>query len=285
MGSKMDGALGRGDRWFFDPDDLVIVGLDTKDGKEHPLYDERATLEVPRWLIDSIKAFGVVEDVVIRRDGSDSLVVDGRQRTKAARLANKELKKEGKDIVRVPVTIRKDDDKGVEAIAALTNEQRQADTPLVRAQKAQRMLERGHAEAAVAMYFGITKEYLRQLIKLLDLDGSVQKAVENGEVSASAASKLASLKREEQKAKLAELREKKAANGGNGKVTAKDTKKAANPDAIVAPSRAKLRKVHDALPNCIERDVIAWVLGDIEADTLSAGTLHHAIMKLESKED
>lgn len=272
MAAKMELALGRGDRFFFSPDSLIIIGLDTKDGKEHPLYDERVNLEVPRWMVDSIKAYGVLEDVIVRRDGDDLLVVDGRQRTRATRIANKELKKEGKPEVRVGVTIRKDDDKGIEAIHVIANEHRQADTPIVRAKKAQRMLDAGHAEAEVAFCFGITIEYLRQLQKLLDLAAPVQKAVEAGEVSASAAAKLSKLKREEQVSKLGELKEK--ANGG--KVTAKDTKAAANPDAIIAPSKAKIRAMYDNLANNPEKSALAWVLG-IEGDADLRGVMRDAL--------
>jgi ParB family chromosome partitioning protein len=244
MATRLEGSAGRGDRYYFAPEDLIIIGLDTKDGEEHPLWDERIKLPVDDAKVASIKLFGVIEDVVVRRNGSDCDVVDGRQRVRAARQANLELKREGKDPVRVPVTVRKGDDSEMQAVGSVTNEQRSADPPLAKARKAQRMLDRGRGKAFVAMCFGVTQPVLNSYLALLDLDDEVQGAVERGELSASAAAELAPLKREEQRAKLAQVSEKAKATGK--RPTAKDTKKAADPDAVVPPSRATVRKVFEA---------------------------------------
>lgn len=267
MAAKLEGALGRGDRFFFDPETLVIIGLDTKDGPEHPLYDERAKLDADPAMVATIKMFGVIEDVVVRKNGDTLEVLDGRQRVKNARAANKELKKEGKDLVRVPVTIRKGDDIEAAGVGLVTNEVRTADSPLIKAKKAQRMLDKGAEKAYIAACLGVKQVALNSLLALLDLDVTVQRAVDAGELSASAASKLVGLKREEQKEKLAELKTT-AESTGKKKVTAKDTKKAANPNAVIPPSRALLRKMFEALPSSTERDIVGWIIGEYNETTL-----------------
>lgn len=275
MATRLEGSVGRGDRYFFAPEDLIIVGLDTKDSEEHALYDERIKLPVHEGMVASIKVYGVIEDVVVRKNGPACEVVDGRQRVRAARQANLELKRDGKEEVRVPVTTRKGDDGEMLGVSIATNEQRTADSPIVRAKKAQKMLDQGRARPYIAMAFGCSQAVLAHLFTLLELDGEVQAAVDAGELSASAAAKLHPLKREEQRAKLAQVREKAKATGK--KPTAKDTKQAADPTAIVAPSKARIRAVCDALPNSIERDALEWVLGRVGVDGLSSDLMQLAV--------
>jgi ParB family chromosome partitioning protein len=278
MATRLEGSVGRGDRYFFTPEDLIIIGLDTKDSEEHALYDERIKLPVHEGMVASIKVYGVIEDVVVRKNGPACEVVDGRQRVRAARQANLELKRDGKAEVRIPVTTRKGDDGEMLGVSVATNEQRTADSPIVRAKKAQKMLDQGREKPYVAMSFGVSQVVLNGLLALLELDRSVQKAVEAGELSVSAAAKLVRLKREDQRAKLAEVREKAKTTGK--RPTAKDTKQAADPSAVVAPSKARIRAVCDALPNSPERDALEWVLGRASEDGYHA-TMRDAFNKVD----
>lgn len=89
-------------RNFADPNDLVIIGHDTDDGPSHRLYDQRNKLPVNEALARSIGKHGVMEKVKVRKDGTDLIVVSGRQRVRAARWWNKYATENNLKTVRVP---------------------------------------------------------------------------------------------------------------------------------------------------------------------------------------
>lgn len=81
----------------FDPDVLVIIGLDTKDGPEHELWDERALLPYSEEMVLSLMDLGCLKTITVRKgeDGRPE-IVDGRGRAIAGREANRRLRKLGK---------------------------------------------------------------------------------------------------------------------------------------------------------------------------------------------
>lgn len=85
MGKKLTyGAVGRGDTLNFRPEDLKVI-TDAK----HPLYDARVERPVDEAMVLSIMSLGIIEPLVIARDGESVYVVDGRQRRLNAIEANK----------------------------------------------------------------------------------------------------------------------------------------------------------------------------------------------------
>lgn len=85
-----------------DASDLTIIGLDTKDGPEHPLYDERIFLPIDEAMVRNIRAFGVIEAINVRKNGPNVEVVDGRQRVRHARIASQRNVEEGLPPILVP---------------------------------------------------------------------------------------------------------------------------------------------------------------------------------------
>ncbi len=206
------GAKGRGDLLYFDPEDLTVVT-----DKEHPLWDERVELEVQERMVVSIKKRGVLKPVIVRRngtapDGSPIVeVVDGRQRVRAARVANHRLKEEGaddEDLIRVPAVTRRDDGSELFAITIATNELALKDTPMVRAKKLKRYLDRGRSLEEATEVFGTTITTLKSLLCLLDCHEDVQMAIEAGRIGISHGKALSALPREEQVAALEALFQK-----------------------------------------------------------------------------
>ena len=189
----------RGTLFLVPPEDITIIGLDTEDGPEHPLFDERVLLPVDEALARNIQIHGVIEPVVIRKNGDDVIeVIDGRQRVRSARLANKRLEAEGKEPVLVPVVRRVGVDAQHYGVMISANELRRDDTPLARARKAGRYLAMGRTEEDAAEQFGVDVATVRGWLRLLDLAPEVQEAVEAGKLSALAAKQVAGLTREEQ---------------------------------------------------------------------------------------
>jgi ParB family chromosome partitioning protein len=248
-----------------DPDDIWIVGLDTEDGEEHPLWDPRSMLPVDDNLVKNIIAYGVLEPITVIKDGEMAQVVYGRQRVKAAREANKQLRKKGFEPIKVPCQYKRVPDEGeLMGMMISENSLRQSESPMDNARKLARYLSTGKTEQDAAITFGVTQTTIRNYLTLLDLDKGVQKLVEGGTMSASAAQPLAKLPRKEQMEEAKKLIE-------SGKATTRGAKSAANKKRgkkdTSMPTKKQIRdvlgddsiKLHDEF-----RRGLRWVLGETE---------------------
>lgn len=237
--------------YLMKPEDVTIIGVDTDDGPEHHLYDERIKWALEENTVLDMMCRGVKVPIEVTKDGDKAIVVDGRRRTMHAREANKRLAAKGAPTLRIrvlpPVSGEARDLLG--SMVAL-NEHREDDSPLNRAKKAKRLLEYGHTETEIAVICKVTPQAVRNWLNLLSLDPSVQKAVERGDLAASAAVELKDLPKAEQKESLEELLLSAPATNSDGKTkrkTARDVKVAGNKrkngkHKIVAPSRKEVRE-------------------------------------------
>lgn len=187
-----DYTLKKGSLYYADPDsDLYLVGLDTDDGPEHPLYDKRVYLEVDEGLVTSIMELGVLMPIVItrgtiRRHGfelpNQTLVVAGRQRVKAAREANARWKAQGMvdKCVQVACVHRKVTTP-MELMAALVaeNEFRTLAELNDRIEKAMRLQSMGMPTDQIAKHFSCTPQTVRNWLAL-GKEGEVQQLVVQG---------------------------------------------------------------------------------------------------------
>ena len=262
MGSEVTkayGAVGRDDTLRFDAEMLTIV----EDDETHPLFDPRAKKPLSEALVRSIYKRGVLVPIIVRKNGTTPNlgvpiveVVDGRQRVRAAREANRRREAEGLIPWTVPAMRKRGTDADMMATMIATNELREAETPLARAKKAQRFIEllgdeEGLDEAAEV--FGVTKTTIKQYLAVLDLAPAVQKAVESGELAIKSALPLATLTREEQPAALEKMRAEGTMKGASAveaarTLTGKGRGKTDEDGEVKRlPSKAKLRKLQAAL--------------------------------------
>lgn len=254
-----------------DPNDLIVIGLDSEDGPEHPLYDERVKLPLEESMVLNIMVHGVLEPVLVRKNGDEAEVVAGRRRVLHAREANKRLKKEGSEEIRVPVMVRKGDDASLMGVAISENEIRRDDNPSTKAAKLMRYIATGRTEQEAAVAFGVSLQTIKNWSRMADLDPKVLKAVDSGKIPASAAWNLSNLSREEQRAELDKLLE------GGGAATVKKTTNAAKnakkrnkgeDEAHAAPGKRLVTKVLKLNHKNKELNAdfvkgVMWVLGDI----------------------
>ena len=207
-------AKGKSDVWFMDPADVVLVT-----DKKSVLYDERVDNDFKESLVLNMMYApdpdgppqGVLKVLLGRRNPESGKVeiIDGRQRTKAAREANKRLKKQGAEPIRLPVLLRRaSSDQRVMAMLISSNEHATEDSPLAKAKKAQRYIDLGRDEKEVASLFGISAATVKNLLSLLEAPAAVRSAVESGKISISDGYRLARLEPAEAKGKVAELIEK-----------------------------------------------------------------------------
>lgn len=207
-------AKGKTDVYYFDPADVVLV-----ENEKSVLYDERVKNDFRESLVLNMMYApdsdgppqGVLKVLLGRRNPETGKVeiIDGRQRTKAAREANKRLKKQGAEPIRLPVLLRRaSSDQRVMAMLISSNEHATEDSPLAKARKAQRYIDLGRDEKEVAALFGISPATVKNLLALLEAPAAVRSAVESGKISVSDGYRLARLEPAEAKGKVAELVEK-----------------------------------------------------------------------------
>jgi ParB family transcriptional regulator, chromosome partitioning protein len=232
----------RFDGYYMSPDDIKIVGLDPEtpasDDLSH-LYDPRIEAPVDQNMVNSIMVYGVTEPVIVtkRPDYDYAIAVDGRSRIRAARV----VKQNTGDDIRVPVILRRGEDADLFGVMITSNEIRRDDTPLVKAGKVQRYINSMHRstkEAAVT--FGVSEAAIANWLKLLELAKPVQKLVEEGKLSADAASKFHGLSSREQTERAIKLLGEAKATGT--KPTGKNAKAAAS-GKPVAPGKRTVQKI------------------------------------------
>jgi ParB family chromosome partitioning protein len=257
MGVKLTNAFG------VDPDDLIIVGGDTPD-KKSPLYDERVNLPVNESLVKNIMVYGVLEPVLVRKNSHEDFeVVDGRQRVRAAREANNRLREAGRDaeVIRVPILVKKAEGGVLAGMMVSANEIRQDDTPLAKARKAGHLIGLGRTEDEVATIFGVTTQTIGNWLRLLNLAPELLTQVEQGNVSASEASKVAKAPEAVQRKIAAKVEAEPAKRGrpsGEGGVS-------------LVPSKKRIRTMIETPEVKSSRAAVAalnWVLGLLDDEGL-----------------
>lgn len=269
-----------------EPEKLTLI-TDARDMN----YDPRVAMSLDENLVLNVMAYNVKQPVIVAKDGDDIVVVDGRQRVRAAVEANKRLKKEGKTTIKIPVMLQRGDSKDLFGMTIFLNEQRQDDSPVAKAEKAKRYIEMGASEDEAAVTFGVSVATIRAWMKLFDLAPKVREAVNSGAISAAAAAKLAPLKKSEQVEEMEKLL------SAGEKVTAKKAtatvKKSRGEVVIEKPSAKVLRSLANwtEFGDEMEKAMVSpdqflnWVLGDVSAEDTHMDRVLDALFVAKEAED
>lgn len=253
----------RGTSFNFDPNNLVVIGIDTEDGPEHELWDERILLPLDEGFILSLMSVGVLEAITIRKGPSGAPeVVNGRRRVLHSREANKRLKKRGEPLIMVPALVERGSEEHMFHVMVATNEIRVNDDVLIKAAKAARMLNRnGGDRVDAAIAFGVTKTTIGNWLKLVELPAPVKKAVVDGTLSASAASKLHGMEKTDQLAELERIQSTSASNGGKRVTASRVNGKTEPAKKGKKPTNAQLAALVDTLSHNTDRFSAGIVAG------------------------
>ena len=221
-------GISRTDAFLFDPEELILVT-----DEAHILFAPEVNLPFDEDLVRNIMVNGVIEPVIVSMNNE---VIDGRQRVKAAREANRRLAKEGKQLVRTPAMRRRSaSDADMFGVLVSSNEHRRKDSAIEQAAKALKMLNMGAKEEEICIAFGWKPSSLKAMLKLLDCDPKVKSAVSSGQVSATAAARLAGLGRKEQRNALEKLLKE-----SNGKrATVRQAQRAVSGKKEIKPPKKK----------------------------------------------
>lgn len=128
-----------------------------------------------RELADSIAAQGVIQPIVVRTlAGGRYEILAGERRWRASQQAG---------LSEIPVVIREADDQSAMAIALIENIQRADLNPLEEASALQRLLgEFGLTHAQIAEAIGRSRASVTNLLRLLELNDDVKRALERGQL-------------------------------------------------------------------------------------------------------
>lgn len=127
-------------------------------------------------LAQSIRANGVIQPIVVRRNSDRYQIVAGERRWRAAQLA--ELRK-------IPAYIREVSDEKLLELALIENIQRQELNPIEEANAYHNLIERlGLTQEMVADRVGKERSIIATSLRLLRLSGDIQREIQEGVLSA-----------------------------------------------------------------------------------------------------
>ncbi len=170
----------------FDNFEKDIVEENSKDITEIDIDEIRSNPYQPRKTFDteslnelakSIKEYGVVQPIIVKKSIKGYELVAGERRTKAAKIAG--LKK-------VPAIIKNFDDQEMMEIALIENIQREDLNPIDEAVSINNIIKlRGYTQEEFANKFGKSRSYITNILGLLKLPEDVKKMVEKRNISMS----------------------------------------------------------------------------------------------------
>lgn len=263
--------------YSFDANDLIIIGgaampegggpNDTAD-TDGPGYDARILRPLEESDVLNVLDLGIIQPVVLRKDGPRNIVQAGRQRVRWAREAAKRLGTP----VKVPCVFRTGTDMDHLKVMISENQHRTEDDFENMAKKCQTLMKYGATEQEAAITMRVTTAAIRNWMKYFDLAPEVQEAMKKGAITGSAAVQLADLPRAEQRDTLDDLVDEATALGH--KVVKVENAKAAkrkrttgNKEASTRPGLRLMTKVvsHVESENLPDGFLLGvrWAMGDI----------------------
>ena len=174
--------------------DITMIKLD--EIRSNP-YQPRKTFNEDslRELAQSIKEYGVVQPVIVKKSIKGYELVAGERRTKASRLAG---------LTEIPAIIKDFNDQEMMEIALIENIQREDLNPIEEAKSTLNIIKlRGFTQEEFAQKFGKSRTYVTNLLGLLNLPENIQTMLINKELSTSHARVLSKLESETQINELA----------------------------------------------------------------------------------
>ena len=171
------------------PDMSILTGAERVAVRKIPLNQIAANPDQPRKtfsdaelseLADSIRERGVIQPILLRAvAGRDYMyeIVAGERRFRASKLAG---------LSEIPAIIKTLSDENAMEIALIENVQRENLNPIEEAEGYKNLMQKcGYEISDVVRLIGKSESYIRNAIRLTELPASVQKMVQDGDISAS----------------------------------------------------------------------------------------------------
>ena len=173
-------------------------------------------------LADSIHESGVLQPVLVRREGDHFKLICGERRWRGGQMAG---------LDKIPALVRDVGDDESFALALIENVQREDLTPIEEAVAFQRLIEEfGYTQKELAQKIGKARSTIANTMRLLDLPAAVRHHVATGRLSAGHARAVLSVPKEKQ--------EKFAEDLVVGKVTVRKAEALAQPKKRLPKERS-----------------------------------------------
>jgi len=186
------------------PQEAAIETITANPYQPRRIFDEEKLQE----LAASIKEFGIVQPLVVRKKGETFELVAGERRLRAAKLAG---------LANVPVVIKDYDDTKMMEIALIENIQRHDLNPIEEAQGLRRLMsEFKLTQEQVAEKVGRSRVAVTNILRLLNLPQEIQSEIINGTLTMGQAKQLLGLSKKEQQLEVAKSI---IANGWSSRMT------------------------------------------------------------------
>ncbi len=154
--------------------DIIEIALD--EIQSNP-YQPRKSFneESLKELAESIKEYGIVQPIIVKKNIKGYYLIAGERRTKAARLAGLET---------IPAIVKEFDDQEMMEIALIENIQREDLNPIDEAQAYLNIIELGNmTQEEFATRFGKSRSHVTNMLGLLKLPMATKSLVEKNKLS------------------------------------------------------------------------------------------------------
>lgn len=146
-------------------------------------------------LSESIQKYGVVEPLVVRKNGPLYEIIAGERRWRASKLAGLE---------KVPVVIKEYDDRTAKEVALIENIQRSDLNPIEEALAYQSLIEEyGLTQEEVARRVSKNRSTVTNALRILNLNKEIQEMLKNGSLTQGHARALLAIDNDELREKIA----------------------------------------------------------------------------------
>lgn len=151
--------------------ELAIASLQAGKYQPRRQFDDAALEE----LADSIRSKGIMQPIIVRKEGEGFGIIAGERRWRAAKLAGLDT---------VPAIIRELGDQETLELGIIENVQRKDLGALEEAAGYQRLLDEfGYTQAKLAETVGKSRSHIANLLRLLDLPEAVKTLMDRGDIS------------------------------------------------------------------------------------------------------
>ena len=170
---------------------VALIGPNKEQPRKN--FDEEQLKE----LAESIKRYGVLQPLLVKKNGSFYEIIAGERRWRAAKLAG---------IKEVPVVLREYSKQEAMEIALIENVQRADLNPIEEAQAYQQLVnEFGLTQEEIAVRVSKNRATVTNIMRLLKLDGQIQNMLVQGVITSGHARALLSLEDNSVQLKAAKL--------------------------------------------------------------------------------
>lgn len=173
--------------------EIALGDIDPNPDQPRRDFDKEALQQ----LADSIAQSGVLQPLLVVKEGMRYRIVAGERRYRAARMAG---------LHTVPCLVKEMDDQEIMEAALIENLQREDLNPIEEAAGIRALMDKcGYTQEMAAKRVGRSRPAVANILRLLNLPAKVQKLVKDGKLSAGHARVLAGLENKDAQIELAEL--------------------------------------------------------------------------------